>query len=269
MKIRINGVKYNIEFAGQGEPLLLLHGFTGSHENWKPFLHEWCTSHQMVMLDILGHGRSDCPREPSRYTIEQIVSDIKDILEEFKITKTHILGYSMGGRLAFAFAVKYLNHVSSLIVESSSPGIENRQERSKRVREDEALADFIIEKGMPAFVDYWEELPLFSSQKSLPDHIRDKIRNQRLDNDPLGIANSLRGMGSGRQPSLWDCLHSLQIPVYVIIGDKDEKFCRIAQKMSKKLPNAETIVVENAGHAVHVEKPEIYGKIVRGFLNQL
>lgn len=269
MKININSVHYHIEFVGQGEPLLLLHGFSGSLENWKPFLYGWGSSCRVMMLDILGHGRSDCPKDPSRYAIEQIAADIKNMLEELKIKKTHILGYSMGGRLALTFAVKYPKYVSSLIIESSSPGLETEQERLERIRKDEALADFIIEKGMEAFVDYWETLPLFLSQQSLPIDVRGRIRNQRFNNNPLGLANSLRGMGSGRQPSLWNCLHRLYMPVYLIVGEKDQKFCQIAEKMSKRIPNAKTTVEEAVGHAIHVEHQEIFGERVIDFLKSI
>ncbi|MBS3976224.1 MAG: 2-succinyl-6-hydroxy-2,4-cyclohexadiene-1-carboxylate synthase [Syntrophomonadaceae bacterium] len=269
MKININSVRYHIDIAGQGEPLLLLHGFTGSMENWQPFLHEWSSAYRLVRLDLPGHGKSDLPVEPSRYAIEKIAADIKKILEELRITKTHILGYSMGGRLALTFAVKYPEHVLSLIVESGSPGLETRRERIDRIKHDELLADFIVAAGMEAFVDYWENQPLFKTQHSLPAGTRDSIRSQRLNNYPLGLANSLRGMGSGKQPPLWNSLQLLQMPVFLIAGDKDEKFCRIAEKMSKNIRNVKIALVPASGHAIHVEHPEIFGKMVMNFLKNV
>jgi len=215
------------------------------------------------MLDILGHGKSDSPQDPLRYSIEQVAADLKEILKKLKIKKTHILGYSMGGRLALTFAVRYPQNVSSLILESSSPGLE------KRIKKDEALANFIVKEGVEVFVDYWQKLPLFFTQQSLPINTRETIRNQRLNNNTIGLANSLRGMGTGKQPSWWDYLNLLNIPIYIMVGEKDAKFCQIANKMIKKLPNAKTMIVEKTGHAIHVENQDFFGKMIIDFLKDL
>jgi len=266
MKVKINDVKYNVELAGQGETLLLLHGFTGSLESWKPFLKAWVSSYQVVMLDILGHGKSDSPQDVLRYSIEQIADDLKELLETLNIKKIHVLGYSMGGRLALTFAVKYPQYVSSLILESSSPGLEIVQERNERIKKDEALANFILKEGIEVFVNYWENIPLFFTQQSLSADIRERIRHQRLNNNTIGLANSLCGMGSGKQPSWWNYLNRLNMPVYIMVGEKDKKFYQIANKMINQLRNAKTTVVKGTGHTIHVEQPDYFGKMITDFL---
>lgn len=268
MKADVRGVSYHIEMMGEGPPLLLLHGFTGRAETWKPFIPEWSKKFRCIMVDIIGHGRTDSPEAEERYGMDSAVKDIVSILEFLKIDKTLLLGYSMGGRLALAFAVRYPERVEKLILESSTPGLKTIEERAERIKSDEALAQFIEREGMEAFVDRWENIPLFASQKNLPEFIRNEIRKERLLNNAKGLAGSLRGMGTGSQTSLWTALPSLSLPVLLVCGEADAKFVTIAEKMHEILPNSEIIKVLGAGHAIHVEKAEIFGKIVDEFFSR-
>lgn len=264
----INGVRYHVDTWGTGFPLLLLHGFTGSGENWKEFEPYWRNHSKAIALDIIGHGKTDSPADIDQYGIEKSAEAINLLLEKMGIGKTDILGYSMGGRLAITFAVKYPRKVRKLILESTSPGLQSEEEREARRSQDEILAAMIREKGIPAFVEYWGNIPLFQSQKKLSEDIREGIRKQRLANSIDGLANSLKGMGTGSQPSWWENLSTISSPVFLITGSLDLKFCRIADLMAQALPNCRWVSVEEAGHAIHVEKPEKFGTIVSGFLSQ-
>jgi 2-succinyl-6-hydroxy-2,4-cyclohexadiene-1-carboxylate synthase len=266
MKCIIDGVSYRLHMAGEGPPLLLLHGFTGSKETWEPFYGEWQKTNQLISLDIIGHGETSSPKDVTKYKMESAVQHLQLLLDELQVDQINLLGYSMGGRLALSFAAMFPERVRKLILESASPGLKTEKERNLRKRQDDALAQQILDKGIPWFVDKWENIPLFESQKQLPFTIRQAIRGQRLKNDPLGLANSLRGMGTGTQPSWWGKLPSLQIPTLLITGDLDGKFCRIATEMESLMPNAVHETILNAGHAIHVEQREIFGKIVSGFL---
>ncbi|MBD1380265.1 2-succinyl-6-hydroxy-2,4-cyclohexadiene-1-carboxylate synthase [Metabacillus arenae] len=266
MIVKIRNVNYHVEITGKGPPLLLLHGFTGSAENWKEFKEIW-KEYQLISLDIIGHGQTDSPHTVFHYDMMKMVEDLNELLKKLGIESVHILGYSMGGRLALSFAMTYKNRVKSLILESSSPGLKTEQERSERRKSDEKLAAYIQEAGVMSFVDKWENIPLFKSQKELPSHYQQSIRSQRLKNDPVGLANSLLGMGTGSQPSWWNMLSHLFIPVLLVCGQKDEKFCRIAFEMADRLPKRVIKKVNGAGHAIHVERPQIFGTIVDEFLS--
>ncbi|KON86640.1 esterase [Sporosarcina globispora] len=268
MKYVINGVRYHVDTWGKGFPLLLLHGFTGNSEGWKEFDPFWKDHSKTIALDIIGHGKTESPSDIGHYQIEESAAVINSLLEKMGIWKIDILGYSMGGRLALTFAVNYPEKVRTLILESSSPGLKTEEERHERRLQDAKLADRIRQEGLGNFIDYWESIPLFENQKSLPDKIRTRIRTQRLANSIDGLANSLVGMGTGSQPSWWEELAHLEMPVLLITGDLDHKFCRIAKEMSKILPNVQWKSIEDTGHAIHVEKPELFGTIVSGFLSQ-
>ncbi|NEU32580.1 2-succinyl-6-hydroxy-2,4-cyclohexadiene-1-carboxylate synthase [bacterium LRH843] len=268
MNVVIDGVRYYVDSWGKGFPLLLLHGFTGSSTGWKRFQPYWEDHSRAIALDIIGHGKSEAPTDLKKYAIEAQANALAALLEKLDIKKTDILGYSMGGRLALTFAVKYPEKVRNLILESSSPGLELESEREARRKQDWQLSECIKEKGIENFVDYWENIPLFESQKRLPASRRTELRSERLNQSPLGLMNSLKGMGTGSQPPWWKELKDLSCPVLLLTGTLDEKFCQLARSMEKEIERSRWISVENGGHAIHVEKPEMFGTIVSKYLSQ-
>jgi 2-succinyl-6-hydroxy-2,4-cyclohexadiene-1-carboxylate synthase len=116
-------------------------------------------------------------------------------------------------------------------------------------------------------VDQWENLPLFASQKQLPASVQERIRSERLSQTVQGLSGSLRGMGTGHQPSLWGALPNLRLPVFLIVGEWDKKFVDLAERMDQELPNSRLFVVQHAGHAVHVEQFNFFVKIVKDTIN--
>jgi len=266
MKIVANGVAYHVEIYGKGEPLLLLHGFTGSVESWRKFVSIWESRRKLILVDIIGHGSSDSPDHVQRYGIDQVAADLDGILHKLNVVQTDVLGYSMGGRLALTFAILYPHRVGKLILESSSPGLKTEEERLARIKDDETLAARIEENGVERFVREWENIPLFATQRRLPTEVQESIRLQRLKNNGKGLANSLRGMGTGQQPSWWESLAGITIPTLLLCGEEDKKFCRIAFEMEQLMPNAIVLQISQCGHAIHVEQPQIFAKIVDEFL---
>lgn len=266
MEIRVNGIHYHVELCGEGFPLLLLHGFTGGASAWSPFCQHWSKHSRLIIPDMIGHGKTEAPASPDRYKIELAANDLRTILDQLGVEQVDLLGYSMGGRLALTFAILYPDKVRNLILESTSPGLSSETERINRREHDGKLAAFITEKGMEAFVEYWENIPLFSTMTVLPSEVKKKIRQQRLSHSPQGLANSLVGMGTGAQPSWWDHLQQIKQPVLLLTGQRDAKFCRIAERMQKEFTNSRWVTIENSGHTIHVEEAEKFGTIVSGFL---
>ena len=186
-------------------------------------------------------------------------------LQELGVKKGHaiILGYSMGGRIALYTA--FSGYFRALILESSSPGLEDAAEREERRASDEALAASIEREGVPAFIERWERIPLFASQKTLPSECREALHRQRLQNNATGLAQSLRGVGTGVQPSLYTQLPTLHIPVLLIAGELDTKFTTIAKRMAQALPQSQLHIIPAAGHTVHLEQPQLFTSLVRDF----
>lgn len=266
MEINCNGVTYYVEVYGKGEPLLLLHGFTGDHSTWGQLVQMLQEHYLCIVPDLIGHGKTESPQDYTRYDLKKVAADLKQMLETLKIDSCNMLGYSMGGRLALQFSVLYPESTKTLLLESASPGLLLPEERMLRKKQDNRLADRIEQEGIKTFVEYWQSILLFKTQEKLPTEKRSAIYEQRLGNKEIGLANSLRGMGTGMQQSLWEDLANLQFPVLLLTGEYDEKFCGIAEKMSKMIPNCEWRTICEVGHAIHVEDSEMFGRIVSGFI---
>ncbi|MEP7286800.1 MAG: 2-succinyl-6-hydroxy-2,4-cyclohexadiene-1-carboxylate synthase [Chloroflexota bacterium] len=261
-RIMVNGLYLNVEIGGTGEPLLLLHGFMGSSQSWAEQRIAFEGSHKVITLDLPGHGFSDSPTNPTRYQIDRVSASLDTILDQLELGSVHLLGYSMGGRVAQHFALTYPHRVRSLLLESTSPGLADPAERQARIASDAALAEKIEREGLEAFVAYWSQLPLFASQANLPAHIRADQWSQRLQNNVGGLANSLRGLSTGAQFPLWDRLNELTAPTLLIVGALDSRYTQTGQQMAKAIPTVQIAVVPNAGHNVHLEQPAVFNQLV-------
>lgn len=266
--IRVNDVTLGIEQRGQrgNMPLVLLHGFTGSALSWDAHLDTFAAQGMHVLaLDMLGHGQADAPLDPERYTIEHCRADILTVLKKLNVPvgRAVLLGYSMGGRIALYTALS--GYFRALILESASPGLATMQERQQRQQSDELLAQRIERKGVPAFVGYWEQLPLFASLRTLSTELQQNSRQQRLNNRASGLANSLRGVGTGRQPALHEQLPMLHLPTLLLAGEMDSKFVAIARDIARGLPQAQLQIIPDAGHTIHLEQPAVFDRLVLNF----
>jgi 2-succinyl-6-hydroxy-2,4-cyclohexadiene-1-carboxylate synthase len=271
--LEIAGLSYAFSVTGSGElpTLVLLHGFTGSTASWGHVLPELSSSRQVLALDLPGHGYTPAPSDPQRIQFEQVAADLAQLIARItppRLGQVDILGYSMGGRLALFFALRFPNLVRRLVLESASPGLADPQERQARQRSDEALARRIEEQGIQAFVNEWENLPLFTSQAQLPAAVRAGLRQQRLQNNPAGLAASLRGMGTGVQPSLWPLLPSLQPPALLLTGELDNKFTAINRQMRDVIPACTWQRIPAVGHTPHLENPGVFLAQVLVFLGR-
>ncbi len=265
-RIKINGINYYYEDQGSGPVLVLLHGFSGSSASWEEFCSMIADRYRTIAVDLPGHGRSDIPDQPQRYSMQAVANDIMTLFASIAIERPYLLGYSMGGRLALFFAINNPGLCRSLILESASPGIDSADLRQKRIQEDELLANKIEADGIPSFVDQWQQLPIFESQKDLPRAKQKWQKQQRLNSSASGLANSLRGMGTGRQPSLWPKLSALRLPVLLLSGALDQKYIEINKQMVSKILDSELKIMPRAGHNIHLEFPDYFEKTVVTFL---
>ncbi len=252
----------DVEGQGDGPPLVLLHGFTGSTRSWDRIRPDLNRLTRTIAIDLIGHGRSPAPAEVQRYRFDACLADLQAVLDRFDPGQIGLLGYSLGGRTALQLALAIPERIAHLILESASPGIEDPLERQRRIASDEALAGRIEHKGIEAFVAEWEQQPLLQLAPHVPEAVRAEQHAQRLQNTPRGLAQSLRGMGAGQQTPVWSRLAELRCPTALIVGARDARYCAIAQRMQQALPNATLSVVADAGHTVHLDQPARFVELV-------
>lgn len=267
--VEVNGVRLHVIDEGAGEPVLFLHGFTGTAAGWSRVASAFSTRRRTIRVDLLGHGLSSAPDDPGRYALPRAAEDLVALLDALDVQTCVVAGYSMGGRTALHLALAAPERIRGLILESASPGIADPVERQIRRRSDEALAEKLEREGIAAFVEYWESLPLFATQKRLPDDVRAAVRQERMRQSAHGLAGSLRGAGAGMQEDLFPRLSELSMPVLLIAGGLDDKYRRIARSLHEALAGSRHCIVEGAGHNVHLERPDAYIRAVEAFLDEL
>ncbi|MBI2765769.1 MAG: 2-succinyl-6-hydroxy-2,4-cyclohexadiene-1-carboxylate synthase [Chloroflexi bacterium] len=259
------GFGLNVEAGGSGAPVVMLHGFTGSARSWGEFGRLVAERHTVVAVDIAGHGASDAPAELEHYRMEQAAEDIVTAVAQLGFARAVWVGYSMGGRTALQIAARSPEAVTKLVLIGGSAGLDCVEDRLARRAADDALAARIERDGVPAFVDYWESIPLFATQRALAPEVRAAIRGGRLANSARGLANSLRGMGTGAQEPLQRRLGSLTMPALVLAGELDSKFVAIGRELAAAIPNARFMAIRGAGHAAHLEQPAACAEAVLTF----
>jgi 2-succinyl-6-hydroxy-2,4-cyclohexadiene-1-carboxylate synthase len=264
------GAEGGIAFVDEstGPPVLVLHGFTGSAATMSLICSKLSSSHRVIAPDLPGHGHSQAPVDVEPYTTKAIVSRLEGLLDHLELSAIDLVGYSLGGRLALSFAVHSPGRVRRIALVGTTAGIDDEAARASRRVADESLAAAIEVDGVEAFVDFWEELPIFATQRGLEAATRAEIRRGRLDNSAVGLANSLRGCGAGVMPHLWSSLHTLEQPILLVVGELDERYLLIGQQLVDGLPDAELYVVRDVGHAAHIEAPDLVGSVVSEFLGR-
>lgn len=248
-------------------PLVFLHGFLGSGENWRGIIEGLQGTHQCIPYDLPGHGKNIEGDIQAPLSFDTVSQWLADQLDKIPASKINLVGYSLGGRVALHFATHYPERIQCLILESANPGIMEEEERNLRLAEDTSRAASILKDGMSVFVDNWYQTPLFASLKNHPE-TRSTIIKAAKRNQPRWMAKSIRELSPGLQPPLWDLLSNLSFPVLLITGEEDRKYAQVIQKMAERIPNSASVIVENAGHNVHAEQAEKYIAFLKGFLDR-
>ena len=264
--VEVEGVRLAYLEHGRGPAVLVLHGFTGSALSMAVATDALARDHRVVACDLIGHGDSDAPADPARYSTDATVRQIGVLLDLLDIDDVALVGYSFGGRLALSFAVTYPERVRSLALIGTTAGIEDDRLRADRREADAALADRIERDGVERFVDYWEALPIFATQRALPAAVRAGIRRTRTDQRPIGLANSLRGAGAGSMPQLWAEVGLLDVPTLLVVGELDERYVEIGRRLAAVMPAARLQVMAGVGHAAHLEAPVEVADAISGFI---
>lgn len=271
MFIRYSDIQLNIETfinnENSRESVFFVHGFTGCATDWVPVVSLLNKKYNYYLVDLVGHGKSDSPKEKHYYTIDSIVNQLKEIVLTLTNNKIVLAGYSMGGRIALNFALQNASMLRGLILESSTYGIIEEELRKERVLQDEKLADFIDNNPIDKFIDYWMNIDLFNTQRRFSNERLSRIREQKLENNKTGLSNTLRYSGTGIMKSLCNNLKDIPVKTMLISGELDTKFTDINAEMVKLFSYAEHCIIKNAGHNTHLEEPHRFIEVINKFLS--
>jgi 2-succinyl-6-hydroxy-2,4-cyclohexadiene-1-carboxylate synthase len=230
---------------------VLVHGFTQTGACWGPIAAELAQRHEVVLVDAPGHGHSA--------VVSADLDTTASLLAE--LGPARYVGYSMGGRMSLHLAVAQPAMIEQLVLVGTTPGIEDDDERALRRDGDRRLAERIARVGVDTFVTEWLQQPMFAGLPPDPDCL-----TARRSNTVEGLVSSLELCGTGRQQPLWGRLEGLRIPTLLVTGADDAKYTRTAARMAGLIgANARRVVIAGAGHAAHLERPDVFTRAVSDF----
>lgn len=239
----------------------------GTSRDWKRIVDALRRDFFCITVDLPGHGRSINLSNRTAYTMEGASNLVAHVLEETDVDRAHVVGYSMGGRIALYFARHRAGHCRSVVLESASPGLRSASERAARVDLDEARARRLETEEYAHFLEEWFRRPLFSTL-GRHEGLLEQMIESRMGNSPHELARSLRSMGTGSQPSMWEDLEHVQVRALAVAGALDGKFVEIAEQMAVWMPNMRTAIISNAGHNIHAEYPSVFGDLLKDFFKK-
>ena len=246
--------------AGQGRPVTLLHGFTQSGRSWRELIAKMPEGYRWIVPDLRGHGETQIWHGAS-CTMDACAQDLVKLWDALEVERSHLVGYSMGGRLALHVAARRPDRVLSALTIGAHAGLDPDAREGRRLG-DEALAERIEKDGVEAFVNYWGSLPMFAGIQRRGDGYAAQVRAERLQNHVAGLACSLRGMGAGAMEPLWDELAELPFPCTFVAGQLDHGYAASARRLATTVPNSRVEIVSRAGHPVHQERPDAVARIL-------
>lgn len=265
--------KYRLNYTFQGDAnkptILFLHGFMGNCEEFEDVMSILSdTNHfSFLTVDLPGHGKTQA-LEHNYYTMEFTAQSIVNLLDELKISKCFLVGYSMGGRLALYLTLNFPERFLKVILESASPGLSTETQRLERVKSDNQIARKLnrinTSEDFTAFLSAWYTQSIFGNIKNHTNY--EKLIATRLKNNNLELAKSLCWMGTGSQSSLWEKIKTNTKPVLLLVGEYDKKFIDINTKIAYACKYCDLNIISGAGHNIHFEQPQIFAEKVLSFL---
>ena len=257
-------------------PLILLHGFAQSSASWNATASELAaTGRPVYALDLVGHGGSERPANPRAYALDaqgEALLAFARLIADVEGVRPSVLGYSMGGRVTLAALHRDPRAFSAVILEAAGFGSATQAEREAAAKRDAACATRLRADGLEAFMDFWEQLPLFASQRDLPPDVRERLRAGRMANDAEALARTFEQAGQHVMLSRAETLETLAVlraggtPLLYLAGERDEKYRALAAQAAEA--GATVCIIPGAGHNAHLEAPAAFVQEVSLFLGE-
>lgn len=263
-RAKINGVELNYELQGQsGEPLVLVHGYTGDITDWRLVLPEFTGTHRVLMMDHRGHGASEAPSDRAAYSMLQMADDVEALIAMMGFERYHLVGHSMGGVISQEIALRNPGRLMSLTLEDTGPrfGVGRNEvvrtfiEKRNKMAEEQGMAAIV---AMPALVSPPPHMP-----KERTAETDRRLAGMSVD----GYIGAWQGLDAWRGTK--ERLKDIAVPTMVIYGDLDAKpMVDGALFLAATIPGAVLEVVPEAGHSPQYERPEIFNAALRRHLDR-
>ncbi|QFU20635.1 2-succinyl-6-hydroxy-2,4-cyclohexadiene-1-carboxylate synthase [Shewanella eurypsychrophilus] len=230
--------------------LVMLHGFLGDKSDWSDLLRELTQYFYCVCIDLPGHGKSETMTlETSGFV--QVANAIQLSLSQLNISKYHLLGYSLGGRIAMHIAKLHYENLLSLNLESAHPGLINNNDKASRLKNDKQWSYKLSTQTIESFLVDWYQQGVFAE---LSTSAIDNLVEKRRDNHPQSLQSIYLPTSLAQQENLWQLPNQVEFVCHYYVGDKDCKFADLAKRW-QNVSSIKVHTIKNAGHNVHLAAP--------------
>jgi 2-succinyl-6-hydroxy-2,4-cyclohexadiene-1-carboxylate synthase len=234
-------------------PLVLLHGWMGSSEDYAEVIELLKSQFYCIAIDLPGHGRTEVIGDDLGYNFIDTATGIIQLLDSLKIDRCAITGYSFGGRLVLYLALEFPDRFDRVILESTSPGLPTVAEKDARIISDDRIIRQLATNNFSDFVTNWYRQPIFTGIEEHPDF--PTLIQRRLKDQPDRLAKSLKYAGLGRQPYLLNRLKTHDRSILLIVGERDLKFRSIAQTLDRSCACITIKIIPDCSHNIHFQSP--------------
>ncbi len=260
---RINGISLYYELHGEaGEPLVLVHGYTGDVSDWRFQIPEFARTHRVLAFDHRGHGRSEAPADRSAYTIENMADDVEALADYVGFERYHLVGHSMGGAVVQEVALRSPSRLRSLTLHDTS--------HTFNFSRGEAIAAWTArrhklaeEQGMAAVADMDAPLP---PPPHMPPERREEEKRRLAAMSPDGFIGAWQALREWRGTT--DRASTIGVPTMVIYGSLDAGLIEGAKYLGSTIPGAIVEVIPEAGHSPQYERPDLFNAALRRHLER-
>ena len=265
-----DGVRLYYEESGAGVPVIFVHEYAGDARSWEPQLRHFGRRYRAIAYNARGYPPSDVPSDPAAYSQARAADDIAAVLTHLGIERAHVVGLSMGGFATLHFGFRHAPRARSLVVAGCGYGAEKAQ-RERFRSEAEAVAAFIQQNGMDAFAEKYAYGPTRVQFENKDPRGFAEFKRMLSEHDAVGARLTQLGVQRER-PSLYDLteqMKALRVPTLVLTGDEDWPCLQPGLLMKQTIPSAALAVMPNCGHAINLEDPDVFNRIVGDFMGQV
>lgn len=245
---REHGVKIYYEERGSGPAVLLSHGYSASARMWAAQMEALSDRYHLLAWDMRGHDRSDSPEDPALYSHEATIADMAAVMDACGVSRAVIGGLSLGGFMSLAFHHAHPERTIALMLFDTGPGYKRDAPRSEWNQMAGTYAAALEKRGLSAVNA--------SAEVAVAQH-----------RSAQGLAHAARGMLAQKDGSVIESLPAIRVPALVLCGSEDKQFLAATDYMAAKIPAAEKVIIEGAGHASNIDKPDAFNAAVRKFLS--
>ncbi|MFP4245237.1 MAG: 2-succinyl-6-hydroxy-2,4-cyclohexadiene-1-carboxylate synthase [Ectothiorhodospira sp.] len=233
--------------------LVCLHGFMGRGADWRGVVAALGDAFDCHLPDLPGHDGHLPPWLSAGADFATYCQGAWEALSPGLPQRFVLAGYSMGGRIAAALALRHPERIAALVLEGAHPGLEEPTARRERRQQDAVWARRFEHDPWPDLLEDWYRQPVFGD---LDTTTRRRFIAARAVHDPRALARVLEAASLADQPDLRPGLAALEVPVFFIAGDRDTRFTALGEDLAARCPGITLVKLQGLGHNCHAQAPE-------------